>query len=174
MLFRSVVNDVIGLIPALGYETAVVIGHDWGAPTAWTSALLHPDKVTAVGALSVPFSPRADEPPLQRMQALFKDVFFYQLYFQKPGVAEAELEADIRVSLRKFYHMASGEFDRNGIAPRPADSDLLSDLPDPGKLGEWCSEADLEFYVTEFERSGFKGPLNYYRNHNLKIGRAHV
>ena len=59
----DVVNDIIGLIPALGYETAIVFGHDWGAPTAWSCALNHPDKVTAVGALSVPFTPRPPAPP---------------------------------------------------------------------------------------------------------------
>ncbi len=162
----EVVNDIIGLIPALGYETAIVFGHDWGAPTAWSCALNHTDKVTAVGALSVPFTPRADAPPLDTMKQLFKDMFFYQLYFQEPGVAEAELESDIRRSLRKFFHMGSGQFDATGMQPKPADADLLSDLPDPGQLGDWCSEEDLDFYTGEFERSGFRGPLNYYRNHN--------
>lgn len=162
----EVINDIIGLIPALGYETAIVFGHDWGAPTAWGTALHHPDRVTAVGALSVPFSPRADAPPLDTMKAVFKDQFFYQLYFQTPGVAEAELEANVRISLRKFYHMGSGEMDLSTLQPKGPDADLLSDLDDPGKLGKWCSEADLDFYTAEFDRSGFRGPLNYYRNHN--------
>jgi pimeloyl-ACP methyl ester carboxylesterase len=163
----EVVNDIIGLIPALGHETAIVIGHDWGAPTAWSTALHHPNKVTAVGALSVPFSPRAEAPPLDTLKAIFKDMFFYQLYFQAPGIAEAELETDIRTSLRKFYHMASGDVSIIDFTPKSADADLLSDLPDPGKLGDWCSEKDLDFYTAEFEASRFRGPLNYYRNHNL-------
>ncbi len=163
----EVVNDIIGLIPALGYETAIVFGHDWGAPTAWSCALNHPDKITAVGALSVPFSPRAEVPPMETMRAMFKDIFFYQMYFQEPGVAEAELEADIEVSLRKFFHLASGDNKDVNFTPRPVDSDLLSDAIDPGKLGAWCSEQDLAYYVSEFTRSGFRGPLNYYRNHDL-------
>jgi pimeloyl-ACP methyl ester carboxylesterase len=144
-----------------------VIGHDWGAPTAWSCALHHPDRVTAVGALSVPFSPRPEVPPMQTMRAMFKDMFFYQMYFQEPGVAEAELEADVEVSLRKFFHLASGENEATSFTPRPVDSDLLSDAVDPGKLGPWCSEEDLKFYVGEFDRSGFRGPLNYYRNFDL-------
>lgn len=164
----EVTRDVIGLIDALGYDTAVVIGHDWGAPTAWSAALNHPDRITAVGALSVPFSPRADRPPLDTLKEVFKDRFFYQLYFQEPGVAEAELEADVRTALRKFIHMASGEMEPEFfLAERPADADLLSDLPDPDKMGDWLTEEDLDFYVAEFERTGFRGPLNYYRNHNL-------
>ena len=164
----EVSNDIVGLISALGYETAIVFGHDWGAPTAWSCALHHPDKVTAVGVLSVPFSPRASAPPLDMMKEIFKYRFFYQLYFQEPGVAEAEWETNVRVNLRKFYHMGSGAFDAgNFIAPKSPDSDLLSDMEDPGTLGDWCTESDLDFYTTEFEQSGFRGPLNYYRNHNL-------
>jgi pimeloyl-ACP methyl ester carboxylesterase len=163
----EVVNDIIGLIPALGYETAVVIGHDWGAPTAWSTALHHPDKVTAVGALSVPFTPRAEHAPMATMRAMFKDMFFYQLYFQQPGVAEAEFEKDIRQALRKFLYLGSGNADLSGLKPKPADADLLSDLPDPAVLPDWLTEADLDFYTAEFTRSTLRGPLNYYRNHDL-------
>lgn len=162
----EVVNDIAGLIPALGYETAIVIGHDWGAPTAWSCAKDHPELFTAVGALSVPFSPRSESPPLETLQAIFKGLFFYQLYFQQPGVAEAEFERDIEVSLRKFLYLASGQADLTGMAPKSADSDLLSDIPDPGQLADWCSPQDLDYYVNQFNKSGFRGPLNYYRNHN--------
>ncbi|HEX7037569.1 MAG TPA: alpha/beta hydrolase [Pseudomonadales bacterium] len=163
----EVMNDVIGLIPALGYETAVVIGHDWGAPTAWGTALHHPDKVTAVGALSVPFMPRSPVPPLAAMREAFKGQFFYQLYFQEPGVAEAEFERDVHTALRKFLVMGSGQAGPASFTPKKPDDDLLSSLPYPEKLPDWLSEEDLAFYVGEFERSGFRGPLNYYRNHDL-------
>ena len=164
----EVVNDIIGLIPALGYETAVVFGHDWGAPTAWSCALNHPDKVSAVGALSVPFRPRGDSPPLASLKAIFKDRFFYQLYFQEPGKAEAELEKDPALTIRKFYHMASGEMNTSLLSEKSADADLLSDLPDPGtEMGPWISEEDVSFYANEFRQSGFRGPLSYYRNMDL-------
>jgi pimeloyl-ACP methyl ester carboxylesterase len=163
----EVTNDIIGLIKALGYATAIVVGHDWGAPTAWSSALNHPTVVSAVGSLSVPFSPRAEMPPLDMLKIIFQDKFFYQLYFQEPGVAEAEFQADVRTSLRKFYHMASGQMDIGLMPDKAADADLLSDLPDPEQMGAWMSDADLDFYVNEFSRNGFRGPLNYYRNLNL-------
>ena len=164
----EVVNDIIGLIPALGYETAVIFGHDWGAPTAWSCALNHPDKVSAVGALSVPFRPRGDSPPLATLKAIFKDRFFYQLYFQEPGKAETELEKNPALTIRKFYHMASGEMNTSLLSEKPADADLLSDLPDPGtEMGLWISEEDVSFYANEFRQSGFRGPLSYYRNMDL-------
>ncbi|MGB0998309.1 MAG: alpha/beta fold hydrolase, partial [Pseudomonadales bacterium] len=136
-------------------------------PTAWSSALNHPTVVSAVGSLSVPFSPRAEMPPLDMLKIIFQDKFFYQLYFQEPGVAEAEFQADVRTSLRKFYHMASGQMDIGLMPDKAADADLLSDLPDPEQMGAWMSDADLDFYVNEFSRNGFRGPLNYYRNLNL-------
>jgi pimeloyl-ACP methyl ester carboxylesterase len=136
----EVVNDIVGLIPALGYETAVVIGHDWGAPTAWATALHHPDKVRAVGAMSVPFLPRSPVPPMAMLREMYKGQFFYQLYFYEPGVAEAEFESDIRTALRKFLVMAGGETDLTALPPKAED---------------------------EFKRSGMRGPLNYYRNHDL-------
>lgn len=163
----EVTKDIIGLVPALGYEQAIVFGHDWGAPTAWSTALNHPDVVRAVGALSVPFSPRGEHPPLDMMKIIFKDRFFYQIYFQEPGVAEAELERDIAMSLRKFIYMASGDADLSNLKPKGPDADLLSDLPDPGTMPPWLPQEELDYYVGEFTRSGFRGPLNYYRNHNL-------
>jgi len=163
----EIVNDIIGLIPALGYDTAVVIGHDWGAPTAWSSALNHPDRVTAVGALSVPFTPRSPVQPMPAMRELFKGQFFYQLYFQEPGVAEAEFERDIRAALKKFLVMGAGGTDLTALPARGPDSDLLSGLPNPDTLPAWLTEADLDFYAGEFTRSGMRGPLNYYRNHDL-------
>lgn len=163
----EVVNDIMGLIPELGYETAIVIGHDWGAPTAWSCALHHPDTITAVGGLSVPFTPRGNQPPLDALKERYQGKFFYQLYFQEPGVAEAELERDIAVSLRKFMYMASGDANPPKMTDKPPDADLLSDLPDPGTMPAWLTEEDLQFYADEFTRSGFRGPLNYYRNLNL-------
>ena len=163
----EVVNDIIGLIPALGYESAVVIGHDWGAPTAWSCALHHPDRVTAVGALSVPFMPRSPVPPMAAMREAFEGQFFYQLYFQEPGVAEAEFEADLRTALKKFLVLGAGETDLSTLPQKGPDDDMLSGLPAPENLPAWLTEADLDFYTAEFERSGMRGPLNYYRNHDL-------
>ncbi len=163
----EVVKDIIGLIPALGYDQAIVIGHDWGAPTAWATALHHPDKVRAVGALSVPFVPRSPVPPMAAMREMFKGQFFYQLYFFEPGVAEAEFEADIRTALKKFLVMAGGETDLTTLPPKGPDDDMFSNLPDPETLPPWLSEKDLDFYANEFANSGMRGPISYYRNHDL-------
>ena len=163
----EVIKDVIGLIPALGYEQAVVIGHDWGAPTAWATALFHPDKVRAVGGLSVPFMPRSPVQPMPMMREMFKGQFFYQLYFQEPGVAEAEFERDTRLCLKKFLVLGGGETDLASLPVKGEHDDMFSNMPEPKSLPKWLTEADLDFFTGEFSRSGLRGPLNYYRNHDL-------
>ena len=151
-------KDIIGLIGALGYDKAIVIGHDWGAPTAWACALHHPDKVRAVGALSVPFMPRSPVQPMPAMREMFKGQFFYQLYFFEPGVAEAEFEADIRTALKKFLVMAGGETDLTTLPAKGPEDDMFTGLPNPKTLPAWLSEEDLDFYTGEFERIGDARP----------------
>src|SRR5260370_5621391 len=94
----DLVGDVVGLIDALGEERAVVVGHDWGAPVAWHTALLRPDRVRGVSGLSVPYRPRGTASPIAAMRAGLGEGF-YQVYFQQPGVAEAELERDVRTTI---------------------------------------------------------------------------
>src|SRR4026207_707791 len=101
------VGDMVGLLDALGAESAVIAGHDWGAPVAWHSALLRPDRFRAVIALSVPFRPRGSTRPTSVMPQT-DDAMFYQLYFQTPGVAEAELGRDARSTIRRLLYSGSG------------------------------------------------------------------
>ena len=161
----AITADMAGLITALGAEQAVVIGHDWGAPIAWNTALLHPEKVRAVAGLSVPYTGPGPTPFIDIAKQVYKDKFFYQIYFQEPGLAEAELEADVRDTLRKIYYWISGDGLRATTpVSKPSDAKLLDGMADPGVLPAWMSESDLDYYVAQFEASGFRGPLNRYRN----------
>jgi pimeloyl-ACP methyl ester carboxylesterase len=165
------VGDMIGLLDALGAETAVIAGHDWGAPVAWHAALLRPDRFRGVIGLSVPFTPRRSVRPTSIMPQT-EDAIFYQLYFQTPGVAEAELERDVQLSIRSLLFSASGDAPRRengamdgrevGMVPRRGG--FLSRLVDSPSLPFWLNEADVDFYVSEFTRTGFRGGLNWYRN----------
>src|SRR5258708_2410527 len=144
------VGDVVGLLDALGAQTAVIGGHDWGAPVAWYAALLRPDRFTSI-------MPRIE------------DTQFFQLYFQSPGIAESELERDVRLSIRSFLYSASGEGREDGardgeIDMVPRRGGLLSRLTNPASLPHWLTEADVDFYASEFARTGFRGGLNWYRN----------
>jgi pimeloyl-ACP methyl ester carboxylesterase len=151
------VGDVVGLIEALGERQAIVVGHDWGAPVAWHTALLRPDLVRGVAGISVPPAPRAPAPPLRLLRERFGENF-YQIYFQRPGIAEAEFGADPRATFRKLL---------GGSAAAPVVPDgegFLDRFTSPDPLPAWLEENDVDVAVESFARSGFTGGLNWYRN----------
>jgi pimeloyl-ACP methyl ester carboxylesterase len=168
------VGDMLGLLDALGEEQAVIVGHDWGANVAWNAALMRPDRFPAVIVLSIPYAPRgpAHGPrstvrPIERMRQMVGDQFFYQLYFQQPGIAEAELERDVRTTMRWFLYAASGEAppaERWKPVLHDPGAHVLTSTVDPQTLPGWLTEADVDFYTAEFQRTGFRGGLNWYRN----------
>ena len=166
---KNHVADNVGVLDALGEQTAVIVGHDWGAPISWNSAVLHQDRFRAVAALSVPYLPRGPMPPTQMLKALFQNNFFYMLYFQEPGVAEEEFEADVRKSMLTFIYGASaeGRSDPNvasAFMNKPKDAKLFDGLSAPEKLPDWLTHEDLDTYTKAYERTGFRGGLNRYRN----------
>lgn len=144
---EAVCGDFIALLDRLGEDRAVFVGHDWGAAVAWQLALEHPDRVAAVAGLSVPFVPRAPAEPISLLRRALGENF-YIVWFQEPGVAERVLERDIRRTLTTTtaWTAAWGESDDQPAVPA------------------WLTEEDLQVYVDAFERTGFSGGLNYYRN----------
>jgi pimeloyl-ACP methyl ester carboxylesterase len=162
------IGDVVGLLDALGAQRAVIAGHDVGATMAWQAALLRPDRFRAVIALSVPFRPRGfggSVPPTTLMPRN-EDAVFYQLFLQTPE-AEAALGQDLRRTFRSSLYGLSGDRPPSagggafagGMVPRKGPA-----FTDPASLPAWVTEADIDVYVAEFMRSGFRGPLAWYRN----------
>jgi pimeloyl-ACP methyl ester carboxylesterase len=157
------VGDVVGLVRALGEQTAVIAGHDWGAPVAWHAALLRPDVFRAVIGLSVPYRPRGTVRPSTAMPQTDNAVF-YQLYFQTPGVAEAEFERDVGSTMRRLAFSSSGDGHGAELCMVPRHGGFLTNTTDPEALPAWLTDTDVEFFAAEFARAGFRGGLNWYRN----------
>jgi pimeloyl-ACP methyl ester carboxylesterase len=159
-------GDMVGLVQALGEERAVIIGHDWGAPVAWFCALLRPDIFHAIGSLSVPYSPRADMRPTETMKLIAGEQQFYQQYFQEPGQAEAEFEADVRTTMLKFLYAGSGDAppEQRLRLVFGKSAKFLDSATVPATLPVWLTAQDLDVFTKEFERTGFRGGLNWYRN----------
>jgi pimeloyl-ACP methyl ester carboxylesterase len=159
-------GDLVGLLDYAGAERGALVGHDWGAVVSWSTALLYPDRVAAVAGLSVPPVPRPLAPPTEAFRRIFGDNFFYILYFQQPGVADAEMAADPRRAMRRMLGGMRASQDEAAalqmLAPGP--DGFIDRLPEPVRLPEWLTPADLEHYAQEFARSGFTGALNWYRN----------
>jgi len=165
------IGDMVGLLDALGADQAVIAGHDWGAPVAWHAALLRPDRFRGVIGLSSPYRPRGSVRPTTVMPQT-DDAVFYQLYFQIPGVAEAELERDVRHAIRSMFCSISGDAPpREGSVTAAGavgmvrrQGGFLTRMANPATLPPWLTEADVDFYAAEFARTGFAGGLNWYRN----------
>ncbi|MEO8458555.1 MAG: alpha/beta hydrolase [Chloroflexota bacterium] len=162
--------DLNGIMDVLGETQAVIVGHDWGAPMAWNAAALYPERYRAVAGLSVPYLPRGPMAPVTMMRAMFGENFFYIIYFQDEGVAEAEFESDVDWSMRLFTWGASAEgvgmpgF-ATAMAGKKKGEKLFDNAPDmSGKLPPWITEDEHAYYVGKFKKSGFRGPINRYRN----------
>ena len=167
---RALCADVVGLAAALGSPRFKLIGHDWGCIVAWNTALLYPELCTAVMGMSVPswrIGPAAVNPPGM------DERFWYIRYFQPPAIAETELERDIERSLHTIYHGVSGDAPPGTFMKQlsyPRSSGLLDTMPQPpAELPPWLSRADLDYYVQQYRASGFRGPINWYRNMPVNV-----
>ena len=160
-------DDLLALLDLLGEEQAVVVGHDWGSMVLSHLVLRAPERVRAAMWMSVPFVPRPPAPPIAIMKQLFTDIWFYMLYFQEPGVADADLGADPRKTMRRFLHTASAEAPMEqltGLVSARDGRGFVDRLVDPQGPSAWLSPEDLDVYVAAFEKSGFTGGINWYRN----------
>ena len=163
-------QDLLGLLDDVGAQDAVFVGHDWGALLVWHMARTVPERMRAVVAASVPYTPWP-APPTDLFKALSGDRFFYILYFQEVGPAERELEADVRETMRTILWAASGDAYRGMPAEQlPAEGTGFLDAmrhamgPAPEELPAWLTAHDLDVYVERFTASGFFGPVSWYRN----------
>jgi len=164
---EQIAGDLIGLADALAPgQRVVLIGHDWGAPIVWNTAFTNPERISAVAGLSVPFAGAPQRPFTEVFREHFTSQgrFFYQEYFQEPGVAEAEAEADPRDFVARMMYSICGDVAPGAYWDKPLGATFLEGLPDPQPV-PWLTDADLDYYADEFRQSGFRGPLNRYRNH---------
>ena len=155
-------GDLLGLLDDLGEERAVFVGHDWGSIVVWQLALMAPERVAGVVGMSVPFLPRGPMPPVQLMRQVFADSFLYIIYFQEPGVADADLGRDPATTMRRMLAGLTSNMDPSWMAKD--ERGFVERLPEPERLPDWLTQEELDHYVAEFSRTGFTGGINWYRN----------
>jgi len=157
--------DMVGILDALGEETAIMVGHDWGSIVAWYSVMMYPKRFTALIAMSVPYGGRPKQSPLAYWQEKFGDNFFYILYHNEPGVAEAEYDSDPHGLLSRLYVSPKSPREEPMITDRIRSAGgWIGRLGAPKDLPDWLTADDLDYIVSQFENAGFRGGVNYYRN----------
>ena len=158
--------DMVGVLDAVGVEQATIVGHDWGAIVAANSVLLHPDRFSSLVLMSVPYGGRPAQSMMDSWRAQHGENFFYILYHNEPGgIAEAEYDSDPRGLLSRLYLSPDSPRDAPEVTdPHKSAGGWIPRLGAPHGMPDWLTEADLDYYVTAFEGSGFRGGINYYRN----------
>ncbi len=158
-------GDLVALLDDVGATQAVVVGHDWGSIVAWNFALLHPERTAGVVGMSVPFVPRPPAPPISIMRQLFADNFFYMVYFQEPGVADADLGRDAARTMRNLLcARATPDAPPDPTTFANDGRGFVDRIPEAGGLPSWLTEDELRVYTDTFTRTGFTGGINWYRN----------
>uniref|UniRef100_A0ABI7ZIU6 AB hydrolase-1 domain-containing protein n=1 Tax=Felis catus TaxID=9685 RepID=A0ABI7ZIU6_FELCA len=154
-------KEMVTFLDKLGITQAVFIGHDWGGMLVWNMALFYPERVRAVASLNTPFIPADPSvPTMEKIKA--NPIFDYQLYFQEPGVAEAELEQNLSRTFKSFFRASDEAF--LSVSRVREMGGLFVRTPEEPSLSHIVTEEDIQFYVQQFKKSGFRGPLNWYRN----------
>jgi pimeloyl-ACP methyl ester carboxylesterase len=157
--------DLVGVLDALGERQAVLVGHDWGAVIAWQAMLMHPERFSALYAMSVPYGGRPSVSPIETWKRQHGENFYYILYHQEPGVAEAEYDADPRGLLERLYTTPGQPLEPPAVTdPLRSAGGWIPRLGKPKERPTWLTAEDLDYFVKEFEVSGFRGGVNYYRN----------
>jgi pimeloyl-ACP methyl ester carboxylesterase len=163
-------DDHLGLLDDVGAERAAFVGHDWGSMVVWQQALLHPDRMSGVVGMSVPYMPRAPMPPIEMLRQIMGDNFFYMVHFQEPGVAEVDLERDAGTTMRRMLCGTTTAADDDARAEAmarmfaPGPEGFIERMSEPDGLPDWLSQEELDHYTAEFTRTGFTGGVNWYRN----------
>ncbi|XP_004508197.1 epoxide hydrolase 1-like [Cicer arietinum] len=160
-----VVGDLIGVLDAVaGDEDKVfVVGHDWGAMIAWSLCLYRPERIKAVVNLSVSFTPRNPKrKPLETLRAVYGNDYYISR-FQEPGDIEAEF-AEIGTArvLKEFL-----TYRNPGPLYLPKGKGFGHPIDSPIVLPSWLSEEECNYYASKYDKTGFTGGLNYYRNLDL-------
>ncbi len=175
---EALTGDLIGLIDHLGVEKAVLCGHDWGGIVVWQAPLRYPDRVAGVIGVNTPFMPRSPADPIAIMRKRFGEDM-YIVNFQKPGEADAILAGDVAKAMNFFMRrplvdappasggLAGDGLDETGDEPQNTFA-LLQALqawhPSNDPRETFLTPEEMAFFVESFERTGFTGGINWYRN----------
>jgi len=156
---KHLTGDLVGLLDHFGYEEATFVGHDWGANVVWGLALLHPERVSKVINLALPYQELGEQPWSEFLEDLLGEDYYIVHFNRQPGVADTVLEANIRRFLRNMF--------RKNVPPAPPQPgmEMIHLARAEAPLGEpLMCDRELDVFASAFESSGFTSSINWYRN----------
>ncbi|HEY1446979.1 MAG TPA: alpha/beta hydrolase [Caulobacteraceae bacterium] len=168
-------GDMTGLLDHLGADKGVFCGHDWGGIVVWQMPLRHKDRVAGVIGLNTPFMARAPADPIEIMRRRFGEDM-YIVHFQRPGEADAVLDRDVARAMSFFMRKPppGSPPTSGGLAADAERAEGQSafalirmlELYDPAfdPRPPMLTDAEMEVFVDTFQRTGFTGGINWYRN----------
>ncbi len=152
-------GDLVVLLDHYGYEDAIFVGHDWGANVVWGLTLLHPDRVSKVISLALPYQARTEKPWIEFLEEFLGSDYYFVHFNRQPGVADTVLDQNTSRFLRNLF--------RKNVPPAPPEPGMMminlaraeASLGDP-----LMRDDELAVFVSAFEKAGFTGSINWYRN----------
>jgi pimeloyl-ACP methyl ester carboxylesterase len=161
----NLIADVHGLLDALDLESATFVGHDWGALVLWHMAMLAPERIDKLIILNIPLFPRPPVEPISMIRGLLGDDY-YIVNFQDSDEADRVFASDPRHFINRMIRR--NQITREAFEKLPAEHQVISLLrsfKSAHASGEaLLTKAELDYYASAFEQSGFTGPINWYRN----------
>ncbi len=155
-----VAGDLVGVLDALKIDTAVIVGHDWGADHAQRAALLRPDRFRALVSISIPYAPRGDVDTWTGLRNQGLGERYYALDWLAPRRESLFAPASQSIPAILYWLSASPPPEQRWDPIDPA-RDMLR--PAPVAAPPWADLDYVRHTVRAFENSGFRGGLNYYR-----------
>lgn len=152
-------GDLVALLDHFGYEDAIFVGHDWGANVVWNLALLHPERVSKIINLALPYQERGEIPWIEFLEAIFGGDFYFVHFNRQPGVADAIMNENATQFLRNIF--------RKNVPITPPEPGMLMINLAQAENPLWeplMEESELSVFVSAFELTGFTGSINWYRN----------
>ena len=164
---QHLTDDLAGMLDGFGIDRAVFAGHDWGGMVVWQMAIYQPKRVSGAIGVNTPFLPRPPVDPIMGMRAVYGENM-YIVYFQKPRVADALLAKDVGKTFRFFMRKGGPTAEEYAKLPQEQRNlELVHALQSdesmwPGQLV--MPKEELQFFIDTFEKTGFTGGINWYRN----------
>ncbi len=161
---EHITTDLAVILDALKIEKATFCGHDWGGSIVWSMGQWRCDRVAGIIGVCTPVKPRPPAPPITIVRKRFGEQHYF-VQFQEPGTAEKLFESDVERFVAMMFQKPAPRERWASLVPRVFDlPSRFKKAPSPSQDKLLVGQEILDVYVEAYNRSGFHGGINLYRN----------